>query len=262
MVVAVFYWKHMRRDIEKFVQDCEVCQQNKYQAMKLVALLQPLRILVQVWEEVSMNFLGGLPISIGKDTIMVVVDRLTKSAQLISLHHPYSTKDVAKAFIYEVVFYQWVSQTVDEMVDMGKILVQLPSYNASISMSPFHALYGREPPTVIKYQQEGTVVQELKEVLEVRKRMSKESQMLIKLDNLPDHENTWEDFPQFHLEEKSKAGEGEENNSRDRSGPSGNKTKDYRGYGKSGVTTLRNKHIHGNPNWTGPSVYVTSESPY
>ncbi|RDX77548.1 hypothetical protein CR513_42311, partial [Mucuna pruriens] len=50
------------------------------------------------------------------------------------------------------VFYQWISQAVDEMVDM----------------SPFRALYGREPPTMIKYSQEGTIVQEIDQLLKER----------------------------------------------------------------------------------------------
>ncbi|RDX80409.1 hypothetical protein CR513_39048, partial [Mucuna pruriens] len=48
-----------------------------------------------------------------------------------------------------------------------------------------------------------------KEVLEVRRLVNGESQVLIKWDNLPYHENTWEDsvvinkvFPEFHLEDK------------------------------------------------------------
>ncbi|RDY05431.1 Tf2-11, partial [Mucuna pruriens] len=91
-IAVVFYWKHLSKDIEKFVQ-----------ALKPAGLLHPLPIPVQVWEEVSMDFLGGLPTSKGKDTIMVVVDRLTKCAHFISLRHPYSAKDVAEAFISEVV---------------------------------------------------------------------------------------------------------------------------------------------------------------
>jgi hypothetical protein len=48
-----------------------------------------------------MNFIEGLPLSDGADVILVVVDRLTKYAHFIPIHHPYT--DVAKAFMDNVV---------------------------------------------------------------------------------------------------------------------------------------------------------------
>lgn len=41
------------------MQKCEVCQQNKYQALKPAGLLQPLPVPTQIWDELSMDFLGG-----------------------------------------------------------------------------------------------------------------------------------------------------------------------------------------------------------
>lgn len=50
-----------------------------------------------------MDFIGELPKAIGLDTILVVVDRLTKYAHFVALAHPYTTKDVAQVFLKEVV---------------------------------------------------------------------------------------------------------------------------------------------------------------
>lgn len=50
-----------------------------------------------------MDFIRGLPKSKGKDTIMVVVDRLSKAAHFTPLSHPYSAKEVAVVFVEEVV---------------------------------------------------------------------------------------------------------------------------------------------------------------
>jgi len=48
------------------VAECLVCQQNKVEAIKTLGLLQPLSIPSQHWEEVSMDFIIGLPKSEGE----------------------------------------------------------------------------------------------------------------------------------------------------------------------------------------------------
>ena len=50
-----------------------------------------------------MDFIGGLPKAMGMDTIMVVVDRMTKYAHFCPLAHPYTAKEVAAIFVKEVV---------------------------------------------------------------------------------------------------------------------------------------------------------------
>jgi len=40
---------------------CEVCQRKKYRAMAPGGLLQPLALPDRVWEEVTIDFINGLP---------------------------------------------------------------------------------------------------------------------------------------------------------------------------------------------------------
>ena len=58
--------------------ECLVFQQNKVETIKTSGLLQPLSIPNQRWEEISMDFITGLPKFKGKSFVMVVFDRLTK----------------------------------------------------------------------------------------------------------------------------------------------------------------------------------------
>ncbi|XP_042032481.1 uncharacterized protein LOC121779227 [Salvia splendens] len=73
-----FYWKGMRKEVKNFVNACYECQTTKYSTQKPAGLLQPLPIPSRVWEDVSMDFITGLPQSRGYTAILVAVDRLTK----------------------------------------------------------------------------------------------------------------------------------------------------------------------------------------
>lgn len=66
-------------------------------------LLKPLNIPKQVWDEVSMDFITGLPKSKGFEAVFIVVDRLSKFGHFIPLKHPYTARVVAEVFIKDVV---------------------------------------------------------------------------------------------------------------------------------------------------------------
>jgi transposase InsO family protein len=97
-----FFWDGLKTNVQRFVAECVVFQQNKVETIKTPGLLQPLSIPSQRWEEVSMDFITGLPKSEGKSVIMVIVDRLTKYAHFCALSHPFKASTVATAFMETV----------------------------------------------------------------------------------------------------------------------------------------------------------------
>lgn len=97
-----FYWQSMKQDIKKFVSKCAVCQQNKYETIAPLGLLQPFPIPEKIWTSISMDFIVGLPNCKGKTMIMVVVDRLSKFAHFIALSHPYTAASIAHTFVEHV----------------------------------------------------------------------------------------------------------------------------------------------------------------
>jgi transposase InsO family protein len=94
-----FFWDGLKTNVQRFVAECVVCQQNKVETIKTPGLLQPLFIPSQCWEEVAMDFITGLPKSEGKSVIMVIVDRLTKYAHFCALSHPFKASTIATAFM-------------------------------------------------------------------------------------------------------------------------------------------------------------------
>jgi hypothetical protein len=55
-----YWWTKMRKEIAAYVARCDTCCRVKAVHMK-AGLLQPLSILGWKWEEISMDFIVGLP---------------------------------------------------------------------------------------------------------------------------------------------------------------------------------------------------------
>nr|GEX62915.1 putative nucleotidyltransferase, ribonuclease H [Tanacetum cinerariifolium] len=99
-----FWWSGMKRDVATFVSRCLICQQVKIEHQQTSGLLQPLDIPVWKWDEISMDFVTGLPRTQRRhDAIWVVVDRLTKFAHFLPIHKDYFVSKLAETFQQEIV---------------------------------------------------------------------------------------------------------------------------------------------------------------
>ncbi|KAG8503209.1 hypothetical protein CXB51_001194 [Gossypium anomalum] len=168
-----FWWHGMKRDISDFVSKCLICQQVKAEhQVPSGLLLQPIMIPEWKWDRVTMDFVSGLPLSSSKkDAIWVVVDRLTKSAHFIprSEVHIAILEEIARSFGYQIHFSTAFhpqtdgqsERTIQILEDMlGYCILEfggsweryLPliefaynnSFQSSIKMAPYEALYGRK----------------------------------------------------------------------------------------------------------------------
>jgi len=107
-----FAWKGMKHQVEDFVKQCAICQQSKHVHHHPLGLLQPLPIPDGIWQDLSMDFIEGLPKSEGFSVILVVVDRFTKYAHFIPIRHPYTASSIAQSFMDNVVKLHGLPKTI------------------------------------------------------------------------------------------------------------------------------------------------------
>ena len=101
-VKAIFAWPHMKKSVQEYIAACEVCAQAKPEHCRLPGLLQPLPVPTHAWHIISLDFIEGLLKSKTFDTILVIVDKLTKYANFLCLSHPYTALSIAQLFLSHV----------------------------------------------------------------------------------------------------------------------------------------------------------------
>lgn len=102
-VHKLFSWPGLKATVKSFVRQCAICQQAKHEHCKSPGLLSPLPIPSGAWQDLSMDFIEGLPKVNVYSIIYVVVDRFTKYAHFIAIKHPFIVASVATVFFDSIV---------------------------------------------------------------------------------------------------------------------------------------------------------------
>ncbi|RVW68715.1 Transposon Tf2-2 polyprotein [Vitis vinifera] len=167
-----YWWSGMKRDIAQFVAQCLVCQRVKAEHQRPAGSLQPLAIPEWKWEHITMDFVIGLLRTLGgNNAIWVIVDRLTKSAHFLPMKVNFSLDRLASLYMKEIVRMHGVPVSIVSDRDPQRVIQVLEdllracildlqgnwddhlplvefaynnSFQASIGMAPFEALYGRK----------------------------------------------------------------------------------------------------------------------
>ena len=99
-----YWWKGMKRDVTEYVSKCLTCQQVKAEHQVPTGLLNPLPIPQWKWDNITMDFVSGLPLTQQKhDYVWVIVDRLTKSAHFIPVRIDYSMDRLVELYVDEIL---------------------------------------------------------------------------------------------------------------------------------------------------------------
>src|SRR5690606_27957727 len=99
-VKSHYVWSGMKREIAEYISRCMECQKVKVEHRHPIGLLQPLPISEWKWEVITMDFITRLPrTSKLHDSIMVVVDKLTRDAHFIPLKTTHKETYVVDIFL-------------------------------------------------------------------------------------------------------------------------------------------------------------------
>jgi hypothetical protein len=113
-----YWWTKMKIEIARYVAKCDTCRRVKAIHMKTAGPLQSLPIPTWKWEDISMDFIVGLPrIAKGYDSIWVIIDRLTKIAHFLPVKTDHPVAIYAQLYIAHVLSLHGIPKTI--MSDHG-----------------------------------------------------------------------------------------------------------------------------------------------
>ena len=102
----------MRKDVSKFVERCAICQTSKRHQQNS-GLYTPLPVLETIWEDLSMDFMLGIPqTQHGIDLIFVVVDCYSKMAHLLPCKMAADASFVSYLFFRKVVHLHGIQKSI------------------------------------------------------------------------------------------------------------------------------------------------------
>jgi len=93
-----YWWPGISRYIASYVQGCDRCNRTKTFPARPLGQLTPTQIPSDTWQIISVDLIVGLPESQGQDSIMVVVDRLSKMIHVIPTTEKLSSEGLARLF--------------------------------------------------------------------------------------------------------------------------------------------------------------------
>ena len=108
LVGRKYNWPSLRKDVENYVRGCDVCLASKAVRYKPYDNLHFLPIPTHRWKDLSMDFVTGLPLSAdwkgdNYDSILIIIDRLTKMVHYKPVKVTIDTSRLAEVIIDVVV---------------------------------------------------------------------------------------------------------------------------------------------------------------
>jgi len=98
LVTQNFWWPGVTKEVKQYVEGCDACQCNKNCTEQPAGKLMPNSIPEKPWMHILADFITKLPLVQGYDSILVVVDQLTKMVHFILTTEKTSIEGLARLF--------------------------------------------------------------------------------------------------------------------------------------------------------------------
>ena len=84
-VMRNYWWLEVTRDIGKYVEGCDLCQRMKNRMEEPAEKLKLSEVPKKPWSHLTVDFITKLPVVAGKDTVLVVCNRLSKMMHFVAM---------------------------------------------------------------------------------------------------------------------------------------------------------------------------------
>ena len=98
LVTRNYWWPGVTRDMGKYVEGCDLCQRMKNRTEEPVGKLKLSEVPQKTWTHLTVDFITKLLVVAGKDTILVVCDRLSKMTHFVATMEGTSVEGLARLF--------------------------------------------------------------------------------------------------------------------------------------------------------------------
>ena len=96
LVTRNYWWPGVMRDVGKYVEGCDLCQRMKNRMEEPAGKLKLSEVPQKTWTHLTVDFIMKLPVAAGKDTILVVCDRLSKITHFVAMIEGTSAEGLAR----------------------------------------------------------------------------------------------------------------------------------------------------------------------
>ena len=98
LVTRNYWWLRVTRDVGKYVEGYDACQRMKNRMEELAGKLKLSKVPEKPWTHLTVDFITKLPVVAGKDTILVVCDRLSTMTHFVATIEGISAEGLARLF--------------------------------------------------------------------------------------------------------------------------------------------------------------------